>query len=61
MKPKKSIQGLKINQKNYEKVERIVSYLQVFNCFYDAAMQNKELQDRPQQQQEEAHLGLPID
>ena len=36
-------------------LEGIVIYLQFVNCALDAAKQNKESQNRPQKQQEEAY------
>ena len=42
------------------KLEGAVNYLQFVGLTCDAAKQNKELHDRPPQQQEEAYLSLPI-
>ena len=38
------------------KLEGTVNYLQFVDCTLDAAKENEE----PQEQQEEAYLGLPI-
>ena len=43
------------------KLEGIVNYLRLVDCALNAANQNEELQDRPPQQQEGAHLSLPIE
>ena len=43
------------------KFDKTVNYFQVVDCTLDSAKQNEGLQDRPKQQQEEAHLDLPID
>ena len=40
--------------------ECVVNYLQFVDCALNAAKQNEELQDRPQQQ-ENAYLALSID
>ena len=37
-----------------------VNYTQLNDCSLDAAKQNKEIQDRPPKQQEEAYLDIPI-
>ena len=39
---------------------RKVNYLRVIDCTHDAAKYNEGLQDRPQKQQEETYVGLPI-
>ena len=42
---------------------RSANYFRVIDCSHcthDAAKYNEELQDRPQKQQEETYVGLPI-
>ena len=40
-KTKKSIQQLKTNKKNYEKLEGTVNYLNFVECIFDAAKQSE--------------------